>query len=81
MKSVDGGWNRDNKGLFLEDKQERMIFKPHNISKTFGGGVGDPSAVAVADYLYFFYEEFAYPPAHDSLTYDPQTEWVENVIA
>ena len=75
MKSVDGGWNWDNKGLFLEDKLERMILKPHNTSKTFAGGVGDPSAVAVGDYLYLFYGEYGYPATYDSLFYDPQTEW------
>jgi hypothetical protein len=75
MKSTDGGWNWDNKGLFLEDKQNRMILKPHNTSKTFAGGVGDPSAVAVGDYLYLFYGEYGYPATYDSARYDPQTEW------
>ncbi|MBC6493015.1 hypothetical protein ACFSQD_00675 [Flavihumibacter stibioxidans] len=74
MKSIDGGWSWDNRGLFLEDKQPRMILKPHNTSKTFGGGVGDPSAVAVGDYLYLFYGEYGYPGVYDSSTYDPQLE-------
>lgn len=74
MKSTDGGWNWENKGLFLEDKQPRMILKPHNISKTFAGGVGDPSAVAVDDYLYLFYGEYGYPGEYNPETYSPETE-------
>ena len=74
MKSVDGGWSWDNKGLFLEDKQPRMILKPHNISKTFAGGVGDPSAVAVGDYLYLFYGEYGYPGVYDAQSYNPLEE-------
>lgn len=74
MKSSDGGWSWDNKGLFLEDKQPRMILKPHNTSKTFAGGVGDPSAVAVGDYLYLFYGEYGYPGVYDPTTYNPDTE-------
>jgi len=74
MKSTDGGWSWENKGLFLEDKQPRMILKPHNISKTFAGGVGDPSAVAVGDYLYLFYGEYGYPGIYDPLSYDPLVE-------
>lgn len=75
MKSIDGGWSWKNRGLFLEDKQPRMILKPHNTSKTFGGGVGDPSAVAVGNYLYLFYGEYGYPGMYDSSAYDPQLEW------
>lgn len=74
MKSVDGGWSWENKGLFLEDKQSRMILKPHNTSKTFAGGVGDPSAVAVGDYLYLFYGEYGYPGEYHSGTYDAGIE-------
>jgi hypothetical protein len=74
MKSTDGGWSWENKGLFLEDKQPRMILKPHNISKTFAGGVGDPSAVAVGDYLYLFYGEYGYPGVYDPKNYDPLVE-------
>jgi hypothetical protein len=74
MKSSDGGWSWENKGLFLEDKQPRMILKPHNTSKTFAGGVGDPSAVAVGDYLYLFYGEYGYPGVYDPTTYNPDTE-------
>ncbi|MFD2201996.1 hypothetical protein [Shivajiella indica] len=74
MKSTDGGWSWENKGLFLEDKQPRMILKPNNISKTFAGGVGDPSAVAVGEYLYLFYGEYGYPGVFDAATYDPLVE-------
>lgn len=75
MKSVNGGWSWENKGLFIEDKQPRMILKPHNTSKTFAGGVGDPSAVAVGEYLYLFYGEYGYPGVYDAETYDPDVEW------
>ncbi|MDZ7606921.1 MAG: hypothetical protein U5K79_15330 [Cyclobacteriaceae bacterium] len=72
MKSTDGGWSWDNKGLFLEDKQPRMILKPFNTSNTFAGGVGDPSAVASGEYLYLFYGEYGYPGVYDSATYSPE---------
>jgi hypothetical protein len=81
MKSTDGGWNWENKGLFLEDKNERMILKPHNTSKTFAGGVGDPSAVAVGDFLYLFYGEYGYPGQYDPNTYSPETEWSGQCIS
>ncbi|MFM8361917.1 MAG: hypothetical protein ACKOA4_04385 [Haliscomenobacter sp.] len=74
MKSVDGGWSWENKGLFIEDKQPRMILKPHNTSKTFAGGVGDPSAVAVGDHLYLFYGEYGYPGEYSRESYDPDKE-------
>jgi len=75
MKSTDGGWSWENKGLFLEDKQPRMILKPHNTSRTFAGGVGDPSAVANGEYLYLFYGEYGFPGVYDSANYDPEKEW------
>lgn len=81
MKSTDGGWSWENKGLFLEDKQPRMILKPHNISKTFAGGVGDPSAVEVGDYLYLFYGEYGYPGTYDAASYDPIKEWSGQCIS
>jgi hypothetical protein len=81
MKSTNGGWSWENKGLFLEDKQPRMILKPHNTSKTFAGGVGDPSAVAVGDYLYLFYGEYGYPDQYDSLNYDAKKEWSGQCIS
>jgi hypothetical protein len=81
MKSTNGGWSWENKGLFLEDKQPRMILKPHNTSKTFAGGVGDPSAVAVGEYLYLFYGEYGYPDSYDSLSYDAKKEWSGQCIS
>jgi hypothetical protein len=81
MKSVDGGWSWDNKGLFLEDKQPRMILNTHNISKTFAGGVGDPSAVAVDGYLYLFYGEYGYPDIYTADNYDPLKEWSGQCIS
>jgi hypothetical protein len=74
MKSTNGGWSWENKGLFLEDKQPRMILKKHNISKTFAGGIGDPSAVSVGEYLYLFYGEYGYPGIYDPATYTTEVE-------
>lgn len=74
MKSVDGGYHWENKGLFIEDLQPRMILKPHNTSNTFAGGVGDPSAVAMGDYLYLFFGEYSYPEAYSESSYDPEKE-------
>ena len=48
MKSIDGGKSWDNRGIFIEDYDPRMIRKPFNTSNTFAGGVGDPSAGAPA---------------------------------
>jgi hypothetical protein len=81
MKSTDGGWSWDNKGIMLEDKQPRLILNPHNSSKTFAGGVGDPSAVAVGDYLYLFYGEYGYPGVYDPTAYSPDTEWSGQCIS
>ncbi len=81
MKSSDGGRSWDNRGLFLEDLNARMILKPHNTSNTFAGGVGDPSAVASGDYLYLFYGEYGYPGEYDSLSYDPAKEWSGQCIS
>jgi hypothetical protein len=75
MKSVDGGRSWDNRGLFIEDLQPRMILKPHNTSKTFAGGVGDPSAVAVGDSLYLFYGEYGFPGVYNEATYQRADEW------
>lgn len=74
MKSTDGGRSWENRGLFLEDYQPRLILKPHNTSNTFAGGVGDPSAVASGDYLYLFYGEYGYPGTYDEKNYNPDTE-------
>ena len=75
MKSLDGGESWENKGIFIEDLQSRMIMKPNNMSVTFAGGVGDPSAVASGEYLYLFYSEYGYPGEYNPTTYDPDTEW------
>jgi len=75
MKSTDGGRSWQNKGIFIEDLQPRLILKPHNTSHTFAGGVGDPSAVRSGGYLYLFYGEYGYPGVYDSLSYDPVKEW------
>ncbi|WP_409013982.1 hypothetical protein [Dyadobacter sp. CY356] len=75
MKSTNGGKSWYNKGIFIEDLNPRMILKPNNISNTFGGGVGDPSAVASGEYLYLFYGEYGYPGIYDQHTYKKETEW------
>lgn len=74
MKSTNGGYSWENKGLFIEDLQPRMILKPHNNSLTFAGGVGDPSAVASGEYLYLFYGEYGYPGVYDANNYDSVIE-------
>ena len=74
MKSTNGGRSWDNRGIFIEDHQPRMILKPHNTSLTFAGGVGDPSAVASGDYLYLFYGEYGYPGVYTPNAYQPGKE-------
>jgi len=81
MKSVDGGKSWENKGIFIEDLNPRMILKPHNTSNTFAGGVGDPSAVASGDYLYLFYGEYGYPGKYNPTSYNPKTEWAGQCIS
>ncbi|QOI98842.1 MAG: hypothetical protein HRU69_06090 [Flammeovirgaceae bacterium] len=81
MKSTDGGKSWQNKGIFIEDLNDRMIRKPHNISNTFAGGVGDPSAVASGDYLYLFYGEYSYPEVYSPETYDEKKEWSGQCIS
>jgi hypothetical protein len=81
MKSVDGGKRWDDRGIFIEDLHERMILKPHNISNTFAGGVGDPSAVASGDYLYLFYGEYGYPGVYSAADYDEDREWAGQCIS
>ena len=75
MKSADGGRSWQNRGIFIEDLQPRLILKPHNTSVNFAGGVGDPSAVASGDHLYLFYGEYGYPGTYDPAAYDPGREW------
>lgn len=74
MKSTDGGHSWDNRGLFIEDLQPTMVLKPHRVSATFGGGVGDPSAVRSGDYLYLFYSEYGYPESYDPANYSADKE-------
>lgn len=74
MKSIDGGKSWENRGIFIEDYQPRLVLKPHNTSETFAGGVGDPSAVASGEYLYLFYGEYGYPGVYNPETYDPIKE-------
>jgi hypothetical protein len=81
MKSTDGGKRWEDKGILLEDLQERMVLKPHNNSLTFAGGVGDPSCVANGDYLYVFFGEYSYPVTYSENTYDPRTEWSGQCIS
>lgn len=81
MKSENGGHSWSNKGIFIEDLQPRLTLLPHNTSKTFAGGVGDPSAVASGDYLYLFYGEYGYPGVYDSAAYDQEKEWSGQCIS
>jgi hypothetical protein len=81
MKSINGGRSWENKGIFIEDLDPRLILKPHNISNTFAGGVGDPSAVASGDYLYLFYGEYGYPGVYNETSYDRKTEWEGQCIS
>lgn len=74
MKSTNGGHSWENRGLFIEDLQPRLILMPHNTGINFAGGVGDPSAVASGDYLYLFYGEYGYPGMYDSASYNPRFE-------
>nr|MCU0409180.1 hypothetical protein [Bacteroidales bacterium] len=81
MKSVDGGRSWDNRGIFIEDLDPRLILKPHNTSETFAGGVGDPCAIASGDHLYLFYGEYGYPGVYDEETYSRDTEWSGQCIS
>jgi hypothetical protein len=74
MKSVDGGRSWQNKGIFIEDLQPRMILKKHNTSKTFAGGNGDPSAVVSGNYLYLFYGEYGYAGTYSEAGYSAEKE-------
>lgn len=81
MKSTDGGRSWENKGIFIEDLQPRMILKPHNTSVTFAGGTGDPSAVANGEWLYLFYGEYGYPGVYSASNYAPHKEWTGQCIS
>lgn len=81
MKSTNGGKSWENKGIFIEDLDPRLILKPHNTSNTFAGGVGDPSAVQSGDYLYLFYGEYGYPGVYNEAEYQRNTEWAGQCIS
>jgi hypothetical protein len=81
MKSTDGGRSWEDRGILIEDLNDRMIRKPHNVSNTFAGGVGDPSAVVSGDYLYLFYGEYSYPGTYHPVSYDATTEWAGQCIS
>ena len=81
MKSTDGGRSWENKGIFIEDYQARLILKPYNTSNTFAGGVGDPSAVACGEYLYLFYGEYGFPGTYTEADYNADKEWSGQCIS
>ena len=81
MKSINGGYSWEDKGIVLEDLQNRMILKPHNNSVTFAGGVGDPSAVASGDYLYIFYGEYGYAGNYEATSYSKEKEYAGQCIS
>ncbi len=74
MRSTDGGVTWSDRGVILQDADERMIRLPHNRNNTFPGGVGDPSAVASGDHLYVFFGEYAYPGPWRADEHDPLLE-------
>lgn len=74
MRSTDGGLSWTDRGVILQDRDERMVRSPINRNNTFPGGVGDPSAVASGDHLYVFFGEYAYPQAWDAGTHDDALE-------
>lgn len=81
MKSTDGGKHWEDRGILIEDLQERMVLKPNNDALTFAGGVGDPSCVASGDYLYVFFGEYSYPGVYTEKDYDPVVEWSGQCIS
>jgi hypothetical protein len=74
MRSTDGGDSWEDRGIILEDGDDRMIRLPVNRNWCFPGGVGDPSAVASGDWLYVFFGEYAYPGRWTAETWDPEVE-------
>jgi hypothetical protein len=81
MHSTDGGENWTDRGVLLEDRDDRMIRLPVNRNYCFPGGVGDPSAVANGDHLYVFYGEYAYPTAWSAETWDREVEAAAQCIS
>jgi len=74
MRSDDGGQSWNDRGILLEDRDDRLIRSPINRNFTFPGGVGDPSAVACGDFLYVFFGEYGYPGPYDPNTHVPEME-------
>lgn len=81
MKSTDGGYSWTDQGILLEDKQARLILKPHNTQRTFAGGVGDPSAVAIGDSLYIFFGAYSYPENYSPETFTDSVAWSGQCIS
>jgi len=81
MKSTDGGKSWENKGIFIEDEQPRLILRPNNTAANFAGGTGDPSAIACGKYLYLFYGEYGFPGKYEEASYNPETEWKGQCIS
>ena len=75
MKSTNGGRAWEDKGIFIEDEQPRLILRPNNTAANFAGGTGDPSAVASGDYLYLFYGEYGFPGKYEESSYQAEREW------
>lgn len=74
MRSRDGGETWEDRGILLEDRDDRMIRLPVNRNYCFPGGVGDPCAVASGDHLYVFFGEYAYPTSWSAEGWDRETE-------
>jgi len=81
MHSSDGGLSWEDRGVLLDDRDERMIRLPVNRNNCFPGGVGDPSAVASGDHLYVFFGEYAYPTTWDAESWDRDTEAAAQCIS
>jgi hypothetical protein len=81
MHSDDGGLSWTDRGILLEDRDERMIRLPVNRNYCFPGGVGDPSAVASGDHLYVFFGEYAYPTAWSADAWDREAEAAAQCIS
>lgn len=81
MRSHDGGHSWSDRGILLEDRDERMIRLPVNVNYCFPGGVGDPSAVACGEHLYVFYGEYAYPTSWRASDWDRETEAAAQCIS
>jgi hypothetical protein len=81
MRSRDGGRSWEDRGVLLEDRDERMIRLPVNRNNCFPGGVGDPSAVASGEHLYVFFGEYAYPERWTAEGWDRETEAAAQCIS